>query len=124
MYKSKVRLYICKSCQLLLMVVDIKYVHYETAWADPYTGEYLIGSFDRDDTVDAYLCNECGSSSEGLSSEDNTLSSILVPIESIPKLHALWGKLKEQEKDINSMVTNGIPVDNQELKNILVEAFL
>lgn len=122
--EKKVVLYICTECNLLLLRIDKKYVEYARSNMDKDTGEYIADDY-SDNEFDYYLCPECCGVESTISHRGEgakTLKQILVSKETCTKLDALWSDISCEDPE--DAYPSGIPLDNQELKEILVEQLI
>ena len=106
-------------CNLLLMKIDIRELIYMSAELDDEGVYDNIGNSNSD--FDCYLCPSCSTKSftgENGEKKEDCLKEIVVPIAAAKELIKLWNSIL---KEIDSLTEYGIPLDNQELKGLLME---
>lgn len=112
--------WICTRCNLLLMEVDSRSVVYERAVLDEGHYDYN-GTHDYDGEHEYYLCPKCDGSDITEPGVTMTLEDREIPTKAVKELHKLWDDINAKDDEVNH---HGIPLDNEELKIILVEGAL
>lgn len=112
-------LYICSSCDILLIRPDVKESTYNSTKLNEL-GEYE-SLRDGDCYFEYYQCPRCGLCSEGDLNTGNEVyfKKIVIPISVAKALIKLWNSLDKKDE-----VRYGIPLDNPDLKGLLVEELL
>jgi len=123
---NTMRVNICERCKVLLLQVTTKMIEYHLSELNE-NGEYEWTDHGEAD-YDSTLCPICSGTDQD--DYDETLNSIELPIELKPKLFKIWESLQKEElnKPPQSKMSTelviteyGIPLDNKELKELLVE---
>ena len=121
----------CKECNLLLFEVDSRVIRYErsTIVAKGFYENQGVIEPDYADEHDCYMCPQCSGTDVETGIEDLivTLEFRKIPVSALVELIKLWENLKcdyTLSKEMQYQVQRGIPLDNPELKAILVEARL
>jgi|MudIll2142460700_1097286.scaffolds.fasta_scaffold189386_2 hypothetical protein len=117
-------MFVCERCKVLLMKLIMRYTDDEPAEFDE-NGEYSW-SGNGESELDYYLCPICGGRSCSGHAEDDTLKEIEIPTEFFKALSKIWNEAIASEAqqpniDIQVVVSYGIPLSNERLKELLVE---
>ena len=117
-------MYICKRCKLLLMIIDERIISTSRAQLS-ITGAYVKQTVDSIDTIS--ICPSCygiGKPSIHVSDMDETLKEIETGAEKIVELYKLWTTLFRNLNNAEQDACYGIPLENKELREILLEELI
>jgi len=117
-------LYICKNCNLLLMRPDKKFEVFDSSELKP-NGWYEENG-DGEQEFAYFICPICGNNTDEYPDDaamtSQPLSSIVLPISLAPTLIKLW--YKKKDADVMDTYRYGIPLDDAELRDLIVEYML
>lgn len=117
-------MYICIRCKILLMLIDERIISTSRSRIDS-VGDYvrkIVNSINQ-----IYMCPSCygiGKPDIHISDMDETLKLIEVGKEKIPELCNLWSKLFRNLNNDEQDSCYGIPLDNKELRELLLEELI
>ena len=117
-------MYICMRCKILLMLIDERVISTNRSQLD-IDGNYvkkIVNSMNQ-----IYMCPSCcgiGKPDIHISDMDETLKVIEVDNKKIPELRKLWSDLFRNLNNDEQDSCYGIPLDNKELREILLEELI
>jgi len=113
-------LYMCKQCNILLMKPDKKFELFDSSELKP-DGWYAENGNGEPEFA-YFICPICGNNTDEYTAADCLLSSITLPIKLAPTLIKLW--YKKRDVDVMDTYEYGIPLDDAELRDLIVEFML
>lgn len=124
MKDRKMGLYICIHCELLLMRPDMRFRYYSSSKLNE-EGYYEDSYGDGDNAFDGYECPECND-------DQNDMKFIEFPsTETAKVLLDLWTRVRKEEDDNPDQSKMeyhechyGIPLKNEELKLLMLDALI
>lgn len=118
---TKMNLYICKDCKMLLLKLDERAVTYNAGVLPP-NGFYITHPQCEHMEHDCFICPVCSGTSEEYGDLQPIVIPTTLPIELAKSILELWKRLKQDDEDNNNL--HGIPIDNKELRCLIGEALV